>query len=314
MPSTPCPLCGQPDARKEALPPRKPEDEPVSRITCARCGVFTISSADAATLVGERENPPPKPSYPIDRLYLVSSYIREMTVGGHADLLLTPGSARTMADAAPRSIPERADRLLRSLAALTEMAGLEIQLDFPVDHTLSYSKHGGETAYLVNHLISEGWLERPSGVYFMVTVSVKGWARVESMRKTAESYKQAFVAMNFDSHMESIYRDGIAPAIQDAGYEAFVINREEHAEQIDDLILLELNRSRFIVADFTGHRPNVYFEAGYALGHGIPVIWTCHADDIDKAHFDTRQYNHIVWNTARDLRERLWRRIKVLVG
>ena len=33
-----------------------------------------------------------------------------------------------------------------------------------------------------------------------------------------------------------------------------------------------------VVADFTGHRGGVYFEAGFARGLGIPVVWTCHKE------------------------------------
>jgi len=39
---------------------------------------------------------------------------------------------------------------------------------------------------------------------------------------------------------------------------------------------------RFIVADFTGQRGGVYFEAGYALGLRKPVIWTCKRDWFNK--------------------------------
>ena len=49
------------------------------------------------------------------------------------------------------------------------------------------------------------------------------------------------------------------------------------------------------------------------LGLGIPVVWTCRDTDIDKAHFDTRQYNHIVWTDSDDLKEKLIARIEATV-
>jgi nucleoside 2-deoxyribosyltransferase len=57
-------------------------------------------------------------------------------------------------------------------------------------------------------------------------------------------------------------------------------------------------------------RGGVYFEAGFAMGLGKLVIWTCHEDDVEKLHFDTRQYNHIVWTDATDLKEKLMLRIE----
>ena len=69
----------------------------------------------------------------------------------------------------------------------------------------------------------------------------------------------------------------------------------------------------FLVADFThgegGARGGVYFEAGFAYGLGIPVIYTCRADMVDKLHFDTRQYAHILWERSEDLRDALRNRI-----
>jgi hypothetical protein len=32
-------------------------------------------------------------------------------------------------------------------------------------------------------------------------------------------------------------------------------------------------------------------------------VWTCRESDVEKQHFDTRQYNHVVWSTPEDLRE-----------
>ena len=68
------------------------------------------------------------------------------------------------------------------------------------------------------------------------------------------------------------------------------------------------------MADVTNHRQGVYFEAGYALGLGIPVIWTCRKDDLDNCHFDTRQYNHIVWETPEELATALEHRIRATIG
>jgi hypothetical protein len=54
-------------------------------------------------------------------------------------------------------------------------------------------------------------------------------------------------------------------------------------------------------------------ELGFAMGVGIKVIRAHAVDEIVQAHFDTRQYNHIVWNSADELRERLIARINATV-
>ena len=72
------------------------------------------------------------------------------------------------------------------------------------------------------------------------------------------------------------------------------------------------------MADFThgegGARGSVYYEAGFAHGFKIPVIFTCRKNAIKCIHFDTRQYNHIVWETSIELKERLTNRIAAVIG
>lgn len=79
-------------------------------------------------------------------------------------------------------------------------------------------------------------------------------------------------------------------------------------------IITEIKNSRFLVADVTQQRPGVYFEAGYALGLGIPVFWCVREDDLKNVHFDTRQYNHIVWKDENHLAEQLYFYVSAVIG
>jgi len=38
-----------------------------------------------------------------------------------------------------------------------------------------------------------------------------------------------------------------------------------------------------------------YFEAGFAMALCRSVIWTCREDHFKDTHFDTQQFNHILW-------------------
>jgi hypothetical protein len=62
-------------------------------------------------------------------------------------------------------------------------------------------------------------------------------------------------------------------------------------------------------------RSGVFFEAGFGMGLGIPVVWTCRKDFTDELgnHFDTRQYNHLIWTDAADLKAKLRFRIEAAV-
>jgi nucleoside 2-deoxyribosyltransferase len=120
--------------------------------------------------------------------------------------------------------------------------------------------------------------------------------------------------MWFDIEMAPVFDKGFAPAIKGAGYEPLRIDRKEHANRVDDEIIAEIRRSAFVVADFTGHRGGVYFEAGFAMGLRLPVIWTCRKDEMAGLHFDIRQYNCIDWESPDDLARRLQLRIEALLG
>ena len=96
------------------------------------------------------------------------------------------------------------------------------------------------------------------------------------------------------------------------------IDRKPDVNKIDDEIIAEIRRSRFLVADFThgedGARGGVYYEAGFAYGLDLPVIYSCRKDKEKKLHFDTRQYYHILWGTPEELRDSLAQRIEAFIG
>jgi hypothetical protein len=156
-------------------------------------------------------------------------------------------------------------------------------------------------------------------------ITSNGYNYIESMGSKSGS-PQAFVALWFHDETNQVWRQGIMPAIKDAGYEPLRIDNKPTNGKICDEIISEIKNSRFLVADFTCrlielegvksalHRGGVYYEAGFAMGHGIDVIFTCRADCIDHLHFDTRQFSHIKWKNPSDLRNQLYHRISRTIG
>jgi hypothetical protein len=170
------------------------------------------------------------------------------------------------------------------------------------------------------------------------SIAPGGWARIQALADTQAESGQGFAAMWFNSAMDSTWKEGIRPAMKAAGYAAKRIDNVEHNNKVDDEIVAEIRKSRFVVADFTAGycqqcatcekrgttehpchdmyraRGGVYFEAGLAMGLGIPVIWTAQENQEKQIHFDTRQYNHIFYKDAEDLKERLKNRIEATIG
>jgi nucleoside 2-deoxyribosyltransferase len=140
---------------------------------------------------------------------------------------------------------------------------------------------------------------------------LRSWEIIENLQNSAIDSKKAFVAMWFDSTMKDFYEKGIKLAVEDAGYTAVRIDLKEFNNKICDELIAEIKRSKFLVADFSGLRSGVFFEAGFAKGLGREVIFTVREADVEKLkeHFDTRQYNHIVYDSPEDLRKKLYNRI-----
>jgi hypothetical protein len=146
-----------------------------------------------------------------------------------------------------------------------------------------------------------------------LSLTLHGWQRAEALRSQPVQSRRVFVAMSFSADLTSVWERGLVPGIERSGYfTAHRVDSEHHNEKIGDRIIAEIRRSTLVVADFTEHKAGVYFEAGYALGLGRPVIWTCRKEHISKAHFDTRQYNHITWASADELADLLDARISAL--
>ena len=97
----------------------------------------------------------------------------------------------------------------------------------------------------------------------------------------------------------------------DCGFQPIRLDKAHFNDKISARIIADIRRSQFVIADVTLERPNVYYEAGFAQALGKVVIWTCReGTDI---HFDTSQYQHLVWNDVADLRAKLTDRLRALI-
>ena len=223
---------------------------------------------------------------------------------------------------------ERAKRLLQYLAGQADSVGAGVNVIEATFSAYAWSESikWEEVVYLLNFLRDSGWLDH-TGTNNMVfkeyglaqgVVTVAGFNQI-AIQSTAVDSTQAFVALWFNPELDFVYDKGIVPAVESAGFKAYRADREHYLGKIDDQIIAEIHRSRFLIADMThgddGARGSVYFEAGFAFGLSIPVIYTCRNDMFNKLHFDIRQYPHIDWNNEdiETFRRKLENRIRVSV-
>jgi hypothetical protein len=269
-------------------------------VECPRCGSYRVNeqtwrALEAAKLDGA----------------ILGGWIREQNAVGITPTIEEQDIEKLRRLKKP-GLKERAERYL--LAAADRCKTLQTDFD-PTREDLvgiSYSHDSKETSILVHYLDGEELLNhRASGI---CRVTPKGHIAADNLRSHRAKSSQAFVAMWFHPDMNAVYSDGLKVGIEDAGYKSMRVDQKEHANKIDDEIIAEIRRSAFLVSDFTGHRGGVYFEAGFAMGLGLPVIWTCRKDHISDLHFDIRQYNCIDWSHPSELATRLRQRIEAMLG
>lgn len=212
----------------------------------------------------------------------------------------------------PKTPLEYFDRALENLSWHVNHPTGVLSINLPVYAGMFCETQEGEQ--MVNQLVALGYLNKLEGGGGRHVITPKGWMRIRELNVPGRDSKQAFVAMWFGDEWRPYFDIGIKPAIEEAGYHVVRIDLEEHNEQVMDRVILEIRRSRFVVADLRNHRNGVYFEAGFGFGYGIPTIFTVSNIDKDKAHFDVQGYPHIRYDTPEELRQKLLSRIKATIS
>ena len=212
---------------------------------------------------------------------------------------------------------DRMNRLLLLVQEGTVGFREGVFFDFQKDYPLVFARDGAESFYFAQIAEKMGFLESSKGGPIQgnsfLRLTPPGWERVDELRRSVVQSNKVFVAMWFYNTMTPIWEGGFKPELLALGYDPIRIDFQEHIDRTDDRILAEIRTSGFVVADFTGARSGVYFEAGFAMGLGKPVIWTCRREWIKQLHFDTRQFNHILWDDVTDLREKLRNRVNGVI-
>ena len=177
----------------------------------------------------------------------------------------------------PLQVHERADRLLRYLVQQGDTVAQRFRITYDTEQAYAWTESttNDEVEYFLRHIAQIGWVDGDfSQIGFVGEVTISGHARIADQATNTDS-AQAFVAMWFHDSTIEVYEKGIEPSIKDAGFNPLRIDRKDHINKIEDEIIAEIRRSRFLVADFTqgedGARGGVYYEAGFAHGLG-PVV------------------------------------------
>lgn len=109
-----------------------------------------------------------------------------------------------------------------------------------------------------------------------------------------------FVIQPYDGgDFDNRYDDIIKPALESCGVEAYRVDRDPYVEIAISVIEERIQDATLIIAEISMDNPNVWFELGYAMALGKPVIMLC--DSMyrsEKIPFDISHRNVLIYRSG----------------
>lgn len=275
-------------------------------VDCSYCGKYHLMHLFETDIYNDNSN-----------FYKVSSWIREQNDEFNLIPEISKEVFKDKLNIRNKKIKDKFDLMMNYLSGTSDHFRLDKKILIK-----SWIKDKKELNKLFQKALDKTLLkgEMPGGIaadlYPMFEgLTFDGLEYIENLENPNQSSKNIFVAFHFEDNLNEVFNVHMKKAIEDNGFEYKVVNQNnvEHNKNINDEIILKLKSSRIVIADFTNHRNSVYFEAGFAMGMNIPIIWTCQEDHEDDMSFDTRQFPHIIWKNKDDLVKQVIDRIKVIL-
>lgn len=315
---------------------------------CKRCGYIYLTQEAAEDFESEGYSADDKAAISIT---LRSNWERE---GRRSPTRkLTSTDLKHIVSQFPRLDPiEKMSYVLTSLDKSSKYVGSKITVNAGDDYPLYYCKEPAEIIAILGLLLKEEFTSAPESInpHNNLTITAKGYQRLREIKRPNLDSRFCFVALWFTPEMNNVFDKAIKPAIEfvETGetiprYQAVKIDNVEHVNDINDEIIAQIRRSRFMVCDLSGYRGGVYFEAGFAHGLGLKVIYTCRKDwtkeeiltdssgnevsvlfdseggqiEVKKegVHFDLAHRNRIEWEPDKleDFKTKLENRIRAVI-
>ena len=282
-------------------------------VECPHCGSYITPNSSMLLLVFGKNAERDK--------YIVNCYLNETKPehDSYHPIRLSSEVLKTIVKQVPKTVEEKTERLLQYINRRTRFFGDSVELTKEVIYSEKDEElYNLEEALKIRGLIDDRFATDAS---LSVSLTLEGVEAIRSKKEEIQSDK-CFIAMWFNDEMNKVYDDIIAPACLDAGYQPVRVDRELYNGDITDKIIGLIRTTAFTIADYTGNRGGVYYEAGFAKGLGKEVIMTCQEEWFNgkeegkKVHFDINHINMIVWkmNELNEFRENLKNRILATIG
>jgi len=244
-------------------------------------------------------NAPRKGTDPYDPLRVTGRYIKEI----FKQPFPTP--------------PEQCDYLVRFLGQKTRRLGVNFDTKIELNGKKLLSATASVDKENLDGIIAfakeRGLIHESEG---QLSLTPNGWERFSELQKPNKDSNGVFLAMQFDKEQEGFLINTLGPCVAAHGLMLKPLTEYRVAENILDLKLRNAIRdSRILICDLTHRNNGAYFEAGFAEGLRLPVIYVCEQSSFDKRsesfadniykrfwriHFDVEHQEIYLWKNDDD--------------
>lgn len=296
---TVCPVCKSQDAEEKRVDLNK------INYQCIKCGIFQLDN-DVNNNIKNSVEPYQK----------ISSWISEQNKIYHEYMpYIDLEKLDSISNQRDKTIREKFDRMIIVLSGLEK---LNIQSKWIKFENLNecYIENQNELSSLIQKARDMNLIKiNASTSNLLERFTFEGKEYLESLNTPNQNSNKIFMAFWFDHDIQKIFDNIVKPAIDEAGFLAERVSSSTTnlENKISDEIIGMIKSSRALIADCTGNRTAVYYEAGYAMGMKIPVIWTCREDQVGDVCFDVSQHPFILWNSPEDLADKIVKRLNAIL-
>jgi hypothetical protein len=279
-----CPICNTPTTVESIT------EGSAYNIYCTRCGKFEVT--DSAITMFQNSEINTKP-------LSLSYWIRQRQTKESKVIIDLNLMRKLLVNFEPPKPREQADNLLLWIGSNVKKPDAVIIRSFNDLISIVGAVDEANVIYLAQYLNDQKYIiYKYSSTQLHAQMTFNGWDRYYELQKSNKESRLAFMAMKFDNEtLENIFNTIIKESVFKTGFDIRILSEVKRSGLIDDKLRVEIRRSKFIIADLTDDNNGAYWEAVYAEGLGMPVIYICEEDKFreKKTHFDTNHHLTVLW-------------------
>ncbi|HEY8444430.1 MAG TPA: hypothetical protein VIL24_06510 [Clostridia bacterium] len=314
-----CPLCYSDASIQNASYPGH------KRVTCPVCGEYYFQNflfndsknTICAYIFNATKKTKTIPVFSGDRNFALAD-------GGEIELV-TP---EQLSELYPKNLTDLIDQIILNLAFYLKTIGNKINnvyLNSVIDRQYAKKSAMLKTIFcvidnnidqinvLLTHLEKLGYIEPLAVGVFSLTLSFKGWMRVERLLNKSESPNQALLLVSRKDSV-AVCRETMKKVATELNLTPKFTDEKQFTKPVITDIFYEIRQSKIVIADLTYQRPYIYYETGYAEALKKPVIYTCKQGYSVNRQLNTIHNNLIKWETPEQLYEALFNRAKAALN